>query len=138
MNAPREISRRARTTRVSGLGGIHVASTSSYILYPLHRCTYANVESAHSGAPPEVHQLSVATCQPAAGRESTLGPLGHLSTKFDRYDVRMHSSGCWNDAPTRRASGRDLRPATPTAGSVSFLTLAARAAATIKARAWGE
>ena len=133
MNAPREIER-ARTTRVSGLGGIHVASTSSYILYPLHRCTYANVESAHSGAPPEVHQLSVATCQPAAGRESTLGPLGHLSTKFDRYDVRMHSSGCWNDAPTRRASGRDLRPATPTAGSVSFLTLAARAAATIPAR----
>ena len=67
------------------------------------------------------------------------GPLRHLSTKFDRYDVRVHSSGCWNDAPTRRAaSGRDLGPATPTAGSVSFLTLAARAAATIKARAWGE
>ena len=94
--------------------------------------------NANSDAPSEVHQLSVATCQPAAGRESTLGPLGHLSTKFDRYDVRMHSSGCWNDAPTRRASGRDLRPATPTAGSVSFLTLAARAAATIKAHAWGE
>ena len=68
------------------------------------------------------------------------GPLGHLSTKFDRYDVRMHSSVCWNDAPTRRASGRDFKlgPATPTAGSVSFLTLAARAAATIKAHAWGE
>ena len=91
--------------------------------------------NANNDAPPGVHQLSVATCQPAAGRESTLGPLGHLSTKFDRYDVRMHSSGCWNDAPTRRASGRDLRPATPTAGSVSFLTLAARAAATIKAHA---
>ena len=45
------------------------------------------------------------------------GPLGYLSTKFDRYDVRMHSSGRWNDAPTRRASGRDLWPATPTAGS---------------------
>ena len=45
------------------------------------------------------------------------GPLGHLSAIFDRYDVRMHSSVCWNDAPTRRASGRDLRPATPTAGS---------------------
>ena len=86
MNAPREIER-ARTTRVSGLGGIHVASTSSYILYPLHRCTYANVESAHSGAPPEVHQLSVATCQPAAGGkrifdECRRGSLqvGYLST----------------------------------------------------------
>ena len=45
------------------------------------------------------------------------GPLGYLSTKFDRYDVRMHSSGRWNDAPTRRASGMDLWPATPTAGS---------------------
>ena len=30
------------------------------------------------------------------------GPRGHLSTKFDRYDVRMHSSGRWNDAPTPR------------------------------------
>ena len=27
------------------------------------------------------------------------GPLGYLSTKFDRYDVRMHSSGRWK---TRR------------------------------------
>ena len=119
MNAPREIER-ARTTRVSGLGGIHVASTSSYILYPLHRCTYANVESAHSGAPPEVHQLSVATCQPSAGRESTLGPLGHLSTKFDRYDVRMHCSGRWNDAP-RQWKGLKARDA-DRAGSNSSKT----------------
>ena len=37
------------------------------------------------------------------------GPLGHLSTKFDRYDVRMHSSGRWNDAPTRRASCKQER-----------------------------
>ena len=36
------------------------------------------------------------------------------------------------------SSGSDLGPATPTAGSVLPRTLAARAAATIKARAWGE
>ena len=36
------------------------------------------------------------------------GPLGHLSTKFDRYDVRLHSSGRLNDALPRRAGGTDV------------------------------
>jgi len=43
---------------------------------------------AHSDAPPEVHQLSVAACQPAGSRESIFGdvdggPRGR-STKDDR------------------------------------------------------
>ena len=82
--------------------------------------------------------------QPTAGRESIFGecrswPLRHLSTKFDRYDVRVHSGGCWNRQRQRRAaSGRGLGPATPTAGMCPSSLAAARAAATIKARAWGE
>ena len=48
------------------------------------------------------------------------GPLGHLSAKFDRYDVRVHCSGRWNDA-TRQWKGLKARDA-DRAGSNSSKT----------------
>ena len=61
--------------------------------------------NANSDAPPEVHQLSVATCRNAAGRETY--SVMSMAMSMAGLLVRMHSSGRWNDVPTRRASGRE-------------------------------
>ena len=61
---------------------------------------------AHGDAPQEVHQLSVATCQPAVGRESIFGDVmaGYLDAarqKIAHQDIRLHSSERSNDAPRK-------------------------------------
>ena len=65
---------------------------------------------AHSDAPQEVHQLSVATCQPAVGR-ATWTPLDK------RSPIRTYVYIPANVRMTRRTSGTDLKPVTPTAGN---------------------
>ena len=86
---------------------------------------------AHSDAPPEVHQFSVAAYQPTAGQVGRAcsvdvygGPLGLLSTKVDRQDVRMHSTRRRNET-ARKWNG--FEAPTPTAGSRTRPRVACRA-----------
>ena len=63
------------------------------------------------------------------------GPLGHLSAKFDRYDVRVHCSGRWNDA-TRQWKGLKARDADRAGSNSSKTAFRALGYIRIPARVW--
>ena len=71
--------------------------------------------NANNDAPPGVHQLSVATCQPAAGRESTLGPLGHHP--LARRGLSLNSLNGFSRKPVGLLSGL-LTPHRPYPGAI--------------------
>ena len=71
--------------------------------------------NANNDAPPGVHQLSVATCQPAAGRESTLGPLGHHP--LARMGLSLNSLNGFSRKPVGLLSGL-LTPHRPYPGAI--------------------
>jgi len=59
--------------KASCLGGLRVPKSLVLCEGPKSARDCGQISNANSDAPSEVHQLSVATCQSAAGRESIFG-----------------------------------------------------------------
>ena len=65
--------RKERALKASRLGGLRVPKSLVLCEGPKSARDCGQISNANSDAPSEVHQLSVATCQSAAGRESIFG-----------------------------------------------------------------